>query len=105
MSSMDERGKGIETKFFHDTETEFKIISRRRKLLGLWAADQMNYDNEKSEEYALDVVAFGVENNEDGAVVNYILKDLTDAGIDVDESSVREKMAQLHETATEQITS
>ena len=37
MSNFDEREKGFEAKFKHDQDLEFKIRSKRNKLIGLWA--------------------------------------------------------------------
>ena len=42
MSHFDEREKGFEAKFKHDQDLEFKIRSKRNKLIGFWAAEQLN---------------------------------------------------------------
>ena len=41
MSSFEDRQKGFEAKFAHDSEMQFKAEARRNKLLGLWAAEKM----------------------------------------------------------------
>ena len=39
MSLLDDRKNAFENKFAHDTELQFKVESRRNKLIALWAAD------------------------------------------------------------------
>lgn len=103
MTSFENRGKAFENKFAHDQELGFRIISRRRKLLGLWAAEKMHKNDEESLSYALEIVRFGIDDNREGAVVKRVLSDLNTAGINVKEAEIREKMEELHEIAEEQI--
>jgi len=42
MSSFDDRERAEEAKFAMDEATEFKVMARRNKLLGLWAAELMD---------------------------------------------------------------
>ena len=42
MTTFDDRERAFETKFAHDEEMRFRLIARRNKLLGMWAAKQMN---------------------------------------------------------------
>ncbi len=46
MSGFEDREKGFEAKYKVDQETQFKIIARRNKLLGEWAAAQMGITGE-----------------------------------------------------------
>lgn len=103
MSAMDDRKKVMENKFFRDEEMHFKVISRRRKLLGLWAAGIMHLSEEESLEYALEIVKYGIENSQSGAVVSRIITDIKAKGFDVSETEVREKMVELEEYAAKQI--
>ena len=41
MKKLDERKKGFEGKFARDQELEFKILARRNKYLGVWAAEKL----------------------------------------------------------------
>ena len=40
MSLLDDRKNAFENKFAHDTELQFKVESRRNKLIALWAGDE-----------------------------------------------------------------
>ena len=44
MSSFDDRENAFEAKFAHDEETRFRILARRDKLIGLWAANKLGKD-------------------------------------------------------------
>lgn len=105
MTTFDEREKAFENKYFHDEEMKFKIISRRRKLLGLWCAEQMHMSDEDALAYALDIVRFGIEDTRDGAVINKLLGDITEHGFSIEEQQLRLKMAEFHEEAERQIKS
>ncbi len=43
MTTFDERETAFENKFKHDKELEFRVNSRRNKLLGLWAAQLLGH--------------------------------------------------------------
>ncbi|HAJ02148.1 MAG TPA: DUF1476 domain-containing protein, partial [Brevundimonas sp.] len=56
MTTFDDREKGFESKYALDQEQEFKVMARRNKLLGLWAAEKMGLSAESAEQYAAAVV-------------------------------------------------
>ena len=41
MKKQKKRKKGFEGKFARDQELEFKILARRNKYLGVWAAENL----------------------------------------------------------------
>jgi len=103
MTTFDKREQAFENKYFHDEALNFKAICKRRKLIGLWAAKKLRLDAEEALEYALEIVRFGVEDSTEGAVVSKILKDITEAGLDIDEEIIRDKMSDLDEVARQQV--
>ena len=103
MTTFDKREQAFENKYFRDQELEFKAVSRRRKLLGLWAAKKLRLDAEEALQYALEIVKHGVEDSTEGAVVNKIVNDIEEAGLDVTEEQVRDKMDELGQIAADQI--
>ncbi|NDF12030.1 MAG: DUF1476 domain-containing protein [Proteobacteria bacterium] len=103
MTTFDRREQAFENKFMHDQEIQFKIISRRRKLLGLWAAKQMNMKGEEAELYALGIVSYGIDDKREGAVVNHIRDDLEKGGVQVTEEKIRDMMDELHQQASREI--
>jgi hypothetical protein len=74
MSQFDERKTAQEAKYAHDTELEFKIIARRNKLLGAWAAELMGVTGEEAEAYAKSIV---MADFEEAAKSKPILKPLS----------------------------
>jgi hypothetical protein len=105
MNGFDDRGKGFEAKYKVDQETQFKIIARRNKLLGEWAADQMGITGDDAANYAGEVVASDFEKPGDSDVVEKVLKDLAAKAITLDESDLRKKMDELTAVARDQIVS
>ena len=103
MSSFDDRERAFETKFAHDEEMKFRIIARRKRLLGEWAARQMGLNSAETESYAKDVVRSDFEEAGDHDVVRKVLGDLTSAGIDCDEDKVGEALRNKEIEARRQI--
>ena len=104
-SGFDDRKKAAEAKFKHDQEFQFKVIARRNKLLGMWAADLMGISGADAEAYAKQVVVADFDEPGDDDVLRKVLGDLTDKGIDADEHKVRTEMDRLLETAKGQVSS
>lgn len=103
MSGFEDREKGFEAKYKVDQETQFKIIARRNKLLGEWAAAQMGITDEGAANYAREVVASDFEKPGDSDVVEKVLKDLEAKGITLSEGDLRKKMDELAAVARNQI--
>jgi hypothetical protein len=70
----------------------FRIIARRNRLLGEWAARKMGLSEEESAAYAKDVVRADFEEAGDEDVIRKVLGDLTAAGIDASDSEIRETL-------------
>lgn len=95
-----DREKGFESKFAHDAETQFKIMARRNKLLGLWAAEQNGKTGDAAAAYAKEVVAADFEEAGDDDVFRKVRKDLPAS---ITDAAIRAQMTALLETATDQI--
>jgi len=105
MSGFEDREKGCEAKYKVDQETQCKIIARRNKLLGEWAAGQMGLTGEGAAAYAKEVVASDFEKPGDSDVVDKVLKDLEAKSITFSEGDLRKKMDELTAIARKQIVS
>ena len=103
MTGFDEREKGFEAKYRLDQEARFKINARRNKLLGLWAAERMGMSGASAEEYAKEVVVADFDEPGDADVLEKVLNDLTDKGLEITDAQVRKQMDKLIETARVQI--
>ena len=92
MTTFDDRERAFETKFAHDEEMKFRVIARRNKLLGHWAAGLMKLSPVEAEAYAKDVVRADFEEAGDEDVVRKLLGDLTGAQVEIDEPAIRQAL-------------
>jgi hypothetical protein len=93
MTTFDDRERAFENKYARDQEMQFKIVARRNRLLGHWAAGLMGLTDVEAESYAKDVVRADFEEAGDEDVIRKVLGDLTSAGVDCDEARIREALA------------
>ena len=95
--------KGYEAKFKLDEELRFKVQSRRNKLFGLWAAEQLGLSGHDVDQYARSLIRLGLEKPGHDDVVAKVLDDLGAAGIGVGEREAYVAFADCEATALEQI--
>ena len=103
MTTFDDRERAFETKYARDEEMQFRIIARRNRLLGEWAARLMGLSDEESSSYAKDVVRADFEEAGDEDVIRKVLGDLTSAGVEADEARIREALEHKTVEARRQI--
>ena len=103
MSTFDDRERAFEAKFARDEEMQFRILARRNRLLGEWAARLMGLNEAEAESYAKDVIRADFEEAGDDDVVRKLLGDLTSAGVDADEAKIREQLGHKTVEARRQI--
>lgn len=103
MTTFDDRERAFESKYARDEEMQFRIIARRNRLLGEWAARLMDLSEEETASYATDVVRADFEEAGDDDVVRKVLGDLTAAGVEADEAKIREAMGHKMVEARRQI--
>lgn len=101
MKSFEDRQQGFEAKFAHDADTEFRVMARRNKLAGLWAANQLGLAQDQAEAYAKTVVQADFEEAGDEDVVRKLVADLQASGIT--EAVIRESLSSLLAEARAQI--
>lgn len=103
MSQFDDRERAFETKFARDEEMKFRIIARRNRLLGEWAARRMGLNDAEGESYAKDVIRADFEEAGDHDVVRKVLGDLTSAEVETSEDEVTEALRNKEIEARRQI--
>lgn len=92
MTTFDDRERAFESKYARDQEMQFKIIARRNRLLGQWAARKMRLTEAEADAYARDVIRADFEEAGDEDVVRKLLGDLTSAGVEIDEGAIRQAL-------------
>jgi len=93
MTTFNDHERAQEAKFAMDADTEFRIVARRNRLVGQWAAEQMGLTAEETESYATSVVQADFEEAGDGDVIRKLVADLLAAGVDIDDVAVRDALA------------
>jgi hypothetical protein len=101
MVSMSDREKAFENKYAHDQEKKFRVIARRNKLTGQWAAGLLGKSDVDA--YAKEVVASDFEEAGDEDVIRKIAGDFKAAGLAAGDAEIRAKLAELLPVAIEQI--
>ena len=89
MTNFTDRERAEEAKFARDEDMAFRVLARRNRLLGQWAAGKMGLTSEETDAYAKEVVQAEFEEFGDDDVVRKVLGDLTSAGHEIDEAGVR----------------
>ncbi len=92
MTTFDDRERAFEAKFVRDEEMLFRVVARRNRLVGEWAAGLMKLTPEETEAYAKAVVQADFEEAGDEDVVRKLYGDLIAANVDVDEGAVRKAL-------------
>lgn len=92
MTTFDDRQRAFETKYARDQELQFKVVARRNRLLGQWAAKKMGLTEAEADAYARDVIRADFEEAGDDDVIRKLLGDLTSAGVDIDDAAIREQL-------------
>jgi hypothetical protein len=105
MTTFDDRERAFETKYARDEEMQFRVVARRNRLLGAWAARLMGLTEAEADAYAKDVIRADFEEAGDEDVVRKILGDLTAAGVECDDAKIREALAHKTVEARRQLMS
>lgn len=96
-------GKRHEEKHARDSEVEFKIMARRNRMLGHWAAEKLGLSGDDADAYAKEVVAADFEEPGDEDVVRKVMGDFGKNGIATSEAELRTEMARLLTVAEDQL--
>ena len=103
MTTFDDRQKAFEQKFTHDEEFRFRVVNRRNKLLGLWAAQELGKTGAEAEAYAKEVVMSDFEAPGEEDILSKVLKDFQAAGVDLSVHRIKKRLDELMAVAKEQI--
>ena len=103
MSTFDDRERQFEAKYSRDQELQFKVMVRRNRLLGQWAADRMQLTGDARDAYAKEVVSSDFDRPGDDDVLQKVLADLSAKGDAADARELRRKMDELLVVAKKQL--
>ena len=76
MNTFNDRKKAFESKYANDAEMQFKVMAKRNKFVGLWAAELLGKSGDDAENYAKEVIKSDMEEAGDEDVVRKVQGDL-----------------------------
>lgn len=100
MDNFKDRERSFESRFAHDAELQFRVIARRNKLVGLWAAALLGRSGEEAQAYAVEIIRADFEEAGHEDVVRKLVRDLD---LKAGEDTIRAKMAEALTEARQQI--
>jgi hypothetical protein len=103
MSIFNEPETADERKLRLDNELAFRIVARRNKLLGIWAAGHMGLTGEDAARYALSLVEAELAERDDEAIVRKVCDDLVARGFPIVERDVRRQLQEYSGQARAEI--
>jgi hypothetical protein len=99
----EDREKGYEAKWAHDEDLRFRTVARRNKLLGLWAAAQLELAGAAAESYAHELLSLEVRGGRDQDIARKLHEDFTGRGIAISDHAIARKMEELLAEAADQV--
>lgn len=105
MTTFDKREQAAENKYVHDAELKFKIVNRRNKLAGLWAAEKMRMDAQDAKNYAEKLVEAHLTHASADAIATAISTDFAKHGLDIFIEDVAAQLIELENVAKGEIVS
>jgi len=100
MNPFDELNKAFERKYTQDQNLEFKILVRRDKLFGRWAAEKAGLSGEEADAFVRSVIDSEVASH---SVLHKVFQDLNALGHPISENELQSKLVELQELAREQV--
>jgi len=103
MDSFEERQKAFERKFEHDQELMFRILSRRARLTGLWAAEKLGLTGTDADAYAANLVQVDLEEPGHQDIVRKLRADFDAKGVDISNHRIERELERQLEIANDQV--
>ena len=100
MTQMTDREHAFEAQFARDAELQFRVMARRDRLFGLWAAAGLGLTGDAADEYARSVVKADFAEPGDEDVIRKVVADLADR---TSEHDIRRALADIALEARKQI--
>lgn len=97
----DDRRRLLEDRYILDFERLLEVRSRRNRLLAQWVCSLIGRNDRDA--YVAEVMEAGSSAPGDEVILRKVLKDLKDAGEDVDGVTIQNEMHELMFTAAEDI--
>jgi hypothetical protein len=103
MTAFEDRERTYEAKWAHDEDLRFRTVSRRNKLLGLWAAGQMGLAGAAAESYANVLLDLEVRGCRDEDIADKLRDDFAAHKVGLSKHAIHRKMEELLAEAADQV--
>jgi len=100
MNTFDDRKKAFESKYANDAEMQFKVMAKRNKFVGLWAANLLGKFGDDAENYAKEVIKSDMEEAGDEDVIRKVKSDLGNLATD---EEIRAKLNECYGKAMDEL--
>ena len=103
MNTFDDRKKAFESKYANDAEMQFKVMAKRNKFVGLWAAGRwflLGKSGDDAENYAKEVIKSDMEEAGDEDVIRKVKSDLGNLATD---EEIRAKLNECYGKAMDEL--
>ena len=104
-SFLENREKAQEDKFAHDKNLEFKINSRKNRLLSGWAAVIMEFNDYQAKEYVNKFISEGISFLDDSQAIDRIYEDCQRSFVKLDKDQIRKQNTIFKNQAYQEIMS
>jgi hypothetical protein len=102
-NSIDAREQAMEGGFQNQNLVHFKIIARRNKLFGAWAAELMGLPKNEIETYVKDLIETACSLPNDLTLLECVRRDLKKEGINISEFKLKKQLEYCYDDADIQI--
>ena len=99
----DDREKNFEAMYRHDEELRFRILVRRDKLIGLWAASKLGLAGKDAEAYAKSLIEKNLKKREDEHLVETLGAEFKARNLEISPHRVRRHLEECLEEARTQV--
>lgn len=103
--NLSDRGKALENKYHNDKFLEFKIIARRNKKIGIWAAKLLGISPSEAENFIYDIVLKITHDPDDSKLALTLISELKERYITMTENQIRLQMNYFYQEAKMEIAS
>ena len=103
MTTFDKREEAFEGRFAHDETVRFRVVARRNRLLGQWAAEKLGLTAAAGAAYVAALAEADIAETGDADVFRRIRHDFDAAGVVQSDHQIRRTMDQLLAKAAEEI--
>ena len=101
MNTFEDRTKGFEAKFKQDADLQFKLSAKRNKLIGEWASQVLQKENQ--EEYIKEVRESALEKAGDEDIIEKLMKDFSSNNQELSREELLKKFSECENKAKEEL--